>query len=481
MKKALLIFLFLILGSLAALYFSYDVNFGKIYGNSSIVIPDFPQPQLIRSYIPPSQVPPSKINVPIKLSMDDLQSLANRKIVRQYNGDNEYLDGTIKGKLHYRVTREEDAKVKAEDGKIKVSLPIKFNVRFVGSALAAIVRVPFSAKTDGELNVYITLSPSIRRDWSIKTEAKIDFDWIKPPRLRIAGISVGLRGESDRFLRESIRDNLYKIDDAINQEIKLRDRMQREWDNLTVPIMVADSVSLHIDPRSAAASPPLITPEEVMLRAYIEAGISLSMGIGGVAQTRKKNLPPLEEYVSGDASINLNLKALLNYDSLEQEAMKALSGVNIDMGVTSVTVNSLRLMGSGERLVAAFEINAAGSTGIIYAAGEPYFDEETRILSVRRFEFDEVTRSGLIATTAWLMRPVLLNTLGEKLSWELGSKIDELTEDTRGIIASRELGDAFELKGTIKSANFEGLRVTGNGIEIGLNLEGAAELTYIPR
>jgi hypothetical protein len=482
MKKALLLILVLVAGGLTALYFSESMQNRLFSGEGSIEIPEFPPPQLIRSFIPPSEVSSSQIAIPVKLSMDDLQSLTNRNLVRQYNGNSEYLDGTVKGKLNYKIRREEDAHVTAEDGRIRISLPIVFQVRFVGNVLAAIVRVPFSAQTEGALKLFITVKPSIRRDWSVKTEAKVDFVWTKPPKLSVAGIQVGLQGESNKFLREAINDNLYRIDDVINKEIKLRDIVQREWDNLTIPIKVADSVFLHFDPRGVSASPFDITSKDITLRACVEAGISLSMGIGNIASTRKKNLPPLEEYVSGDETISLNAKALLNFDSLEQEAMKALSGVKIDMGVTSVAVNSLRLMGSGERLIAAFELKAGRDlSGTIYAVGEPYFNEETRVLSIKNFELDEGTRRSLVEKAAWLLRPMLVNVLSDKLKWELGSKIDELANEARNIIASRELNDDFEFCGTLKSVEFNELRVTGQGIEVGLNLEGAATLTYTPR
>ena len=234
-------------------------------------------------------------------------------------------------------------------------------MRFVGNVLAAIVRVPFSARTEGALNVFITADPSVGRDWSIKMDAEVDYAWVKSPKLNVAGIRIGLQGETDKFLREAIRDNLYKMDDVINKEVRLRDIMQREWDNLAVPvnvknsIQVENSILLHFDPRGIAASSLDITPAEVTLRARVEAGISLSMGLGDIVPARRKKLPPLEPYVPGDESIKLNVKALLNYDSLAREAMKSLSGKNgIDLGIAAVTVNSLRLMGSGEKLAAAF-------------------------------------------------------------------------------------------------------------------------------
>ncbi|MCL2767430.1 MAG: DUF4403 family protein, partial [Synergistaceae bacterium] len=270
-------------------------------------------------------------------------------------------------------------------------------------------------------------------------------------------------------------------DDVINKEVRLREMMQREWDNLTDPIRVTDAVTLHFDPRSVAASPLNITPDEVTLRAYVETGISLSMGIGEMVGARKKSLPPLEEYEHGDESVNLNVKALLNYDSLEEEAMKTLSGVKIDMGIASVTVNSLRLMGSGTRLIAAIGITTGTSSGTIYAAGEPYFDEQSRVISIKDFDLDEETRDGLFQTAAWLLRPMLVNVLSQKLEWQIGPEIDKLTDEAREVIALRDLSDEFELKGTLKSAKFSELRVTGKGIEIALKLEGAATLTYHPK
>jgi hypothetical protein len=383
--------------------------------------------------------------------------------------------------LNYRLRREGDAKVTAENGRIKISFQVKFDVRFAGNALAMVVRVPFSAQTDGELDFFVTVKPSIGRDWSVKTDAEVDYTWVKTPSLKVAGIQIGLRKETDRFLREAIRDNLYKIDDVINKEERLRDIMQREWDNLVVPVKAAESVFLHFDPRGIAASPVEITPNEATLRACVETGISLSMGLGDIAPTRKKKLPSLERYVPGDESIKLNVKALLNYDFLEREAAAGLSaGDAIDLGITSVTVRSLRLMGSGEKLAAEFEIKAGTSSGTIYALGELDFDEETRILSVKNFELDYEARSALAKTAAWLLRLSLVKFLSEKLEWKLGSQIDKLTYEARSIIALRNLSDEFEFKGTLESARFNELRVTAQGVEIGLNLEGSAALTYMP-
>ena len=482
-KTMLLILLFLVLlsGVLTAVFFPDLMSSVTLFGGEPIEIPEFPEPRLSRSYIPPSEVPSSTIAVPVRLSVDDLQALANRNLPRQYNGDVEYLDGTVKGKLNYKLRREKDVKVAVEEGKIKISFPVRFQVRFAGNVLAAIVRVPFSAQTEGAFDFFVTLAPSIGRDWSIKTGAEVDYAWVKSPSLNVAGIKIGLRGETDKFLREAIRDNLHKMDDVINKEVGLQDIMQREWDNLVVPVKVADSMFLHFDPRGIAASSLDIEPDGITLRARVETGISLSVGPEDLVPARRKRLPPLEPYVSGDESIKLNVKTLLSYDALEREAMKALSGKNrIDLGITSVTVNALRLMGSGEKLIAAFEISAGTSSGTIYAAGKPYFDEEARILSVADFELAEEIRSGPVKAAAWLLRPALTNFLSEKLAWELGPQIDALVNDAREGIALRDLSDEFEFRGTLESANFSGLRVAAGGIEIGLNLEGTAALTYRP-
>jgi len=413
--------------------------------------------------------------------MHDLQAFANTNLARQLNGNVQYLDGAVSGRLEYRLRREEDAKVAEEDGKIKISFPVRFHVRFASTVQAVLVRVPISAQTEGDLDVSIILNPRVERDWSIRTDAEVDFTWTNPPRFNVfMGIQVGVLTESEKFLRDAIRDNLYKIDNVINGEIRLRDTMQREWDNLVLPVRAADSVFLHFDPQDIAAPPIDITPEEVTLRTRVETPISLSIGLGDIVPARRRSLPPLSQYISDGEAINLNVNTLLNYDFLEQKAMRAFSGREVDMEAATVTVRSLSLMGSGENLVAAFEISAAGSSGTIYALGEPHFDEDARVLSMKNLELDVETRDGLTKTAAWLLRPALIRFLSEKLEWELGAKIDELMEEARDMFASRNLRDEFELKGTLDIARFSGLRVTSQGIEIALNLEGAAELIHTP-
>ena len=93
---------------------------------------------------------------------------------------------------------------------------------------------------------------------------------------------------------------------------------------------------------------------------------------------------------------------------------------------------------------------------------------------------EEGTRGGLVGAAAWLLRPALMNFLSDNLEWALGPKIDELTDEAREIIASRNLSDEFELRGTLKTASFKDLRVTEEGVEVGLILEGDAALTYMP-
>ena len=478
------IFLFLVLvsvisGGLAAFHFRHSGDGG------SIIIPDFPQPLLARSYVPPSEVPSSRITVPVTLLMSDLESLANRNLIRQYDGSAEFRDRTVNGRLSYTVRRAGDAGVTERNGRIRISLPVDFHVRFTGNARMAVARVPFSVQTEGALNIIITIRPSIRSDWNIKTEAEVDFAWIRPPYLNVAGLRISLRSETDKFLRNAIRSNLHKIDEIINKEIRLKDIMQRQWDNLAAPVKTADAVFFHFYPRSIAASPLSITPSEVTLRTSVETGISLSIGLGDVVQASEKDrkeLPPLEQYIPGDDLISLNVRTLLNYNSLEQEAMSALSGQSLNLGIASVTVSSLRFMGSGEKLVMAFEISAGAesSSGTIYALGRPHFDEDTRILSIKNFDLDGETRDGLMRTAAWLLRPALVRFLSGRLEWELGSKIDNLADEARDIIASLDLSDEIELRGTLESEKFDGLRVTDRGIEIGLSLEGSAALRYIP-
>lgn len=445
-----------------------------------VVIPDSPRPHLARSYASAPEIFPSRLTLPLKFPMDDLQALANRNLIRSFSGEVQYLDGAVSGRLQYTLRREEDAQVTEEDGRIKISFPVQFHVRFASAVQAMLVRVPLSAQTEGELNVFITLTPGVERDWSIRTGAEVDFEWITPPRFNVfMGIRVGVQTESERFLREAIRDNLHMIDTVVNREIGLRNAMQREWDNLTLPVRAADSVFLHFDPRGISAPPLNITSDGITFTAQVETPISLSIGLGDVIPARRRSLPTLEQYTGGEP-VNLNVKTQLSYDSLEQEAMRALSGREIDMGTATVTVRTLNLMGSGKNLVAAFEISAGESSGTIYAIGEPYFHEDTRILSIKNFDLDTGTRDELSRSADWLLQPALVNFLNEKMEWQLGPRIDKLIEETRAIFASRNLSEEFELEGTFGSARFNGLRVTAQGIEIALTLEGAAGLTYTP-
>lgn len=465
-------------GGAAAFFFD-----GLWGGGETVSFPDIPEYRASGIFIPPEDAPSSHVSVPVELSLDDLSSLVNSSTPRRYDGETEFLDGTVKGKLKYEARRSGDVSVAAVDGALKLTLPIDFTVAFSGSVLAAIVRVPFSTHTDGALNVHITLTPALRRDWSLKTGAEVKIEWIRPPKLNVAGISIGLKKESTKFLSQTIRDRLPELEDKLNEKIALRERVQREWDNLAVPFRIAEAAALHVDPRGISAAPLDILHDRVRLRVSVEAGLTLSLNSEEEAvmtPARRKKLPALGEVVSDDGVVKLTAKAMLSYDRLEREAMNALSKLKIDMGVAELEFKSVRLMGDGGFVAAAVEAAAGSLGGMLYVKGRPVFDETTRVLSIEDFDFTPDAKDALSRNAMWLMRPVLLDSLREKLRWELGRQIDDLTDNARNAVTMRALGDELRLDGSIDSAAFCALRVTSVGLEIGMNILGKARLIYTP-
>lgn len=471
MKKTLLLlalFLCIVLGAFAA-YVSNPpaADIGTL--------PDFDEPATSSAFVPSAQVPSSWLSIPIELSVEDMQDLANRKLMRQYNGSTEVLDGTVKGKLNYRVDRVGDVKISGSSDGLNIAFPVKFNVKFNGNVLAAVVRVPFSAQTDGELKINISVKPSIRRDWSIKTDAKVDFEWVKSPYLNIAGIKIGIQNEASNFFKEAVRDNLPKLEGELNKVIDLREIMQREWDNLSIPFKIAENFWLAADPRSISALPLEISPDKVVLRSSIEAGLSASMN--EIPQSRKKKLPHLGSSLSASEDITIAAKALLAFNALLKEADTS----EIDLGAAKIDIRSIKIKGDGERILGAVELGMGSLSGRIYVTGSPVYDDKTRTLSVSDFDLEPSTRNELIQSAAWLIRPILLDSIREKLSWNVGNDIDRLLKSARDAVLKRELTPELELNGEINEAKFDNLRVVEQGIEITLFLTGKAGLIYKPR
>ena len=136
----------------------------------------------------------SNLNIPIKVSMKELEQSINKQLEGTIYEDSDIKDGD---NMMVRAVKKEDIRLSVDSQAIKYKLPLGLWIMYdIGiSNVEAEADISMDFKTEFKIN----------EDWTIETITEIeDYTWLKKkPKIRMAGVSVPVGGIASLVLRRS--------------------------------------------------------------------------------------------------------------------------------------------------------------------------------------------------------------------------------------------------------------------------------------
>jgi len=120
----------------------------------------------------------SAINIPIEVSVADIEKQVNSYIKGIIYEDNSYDDNGGDG-LKYTVSKESNIDLSANGNKIKITVPIKFTGKY--KTLGIVNSFSGAIKTTYETSI------TLKSDWKMNTSTHSSgYEWIESPSLDFA-------------------------------------------------------------------------------------------------------------------------------------------------------------------------------------------------------------------------------------------------------------------------------------------------------
>ncbi len=451
------------------------------------------------SVTPPAANPPgplpeppgSTIEIPLAVSMEDLRTLARTRLPEEISGASPVRESLFDGRGSYVVKKDGDPDVKAEDGRLVLSVPVRFHARLNGTGTALGISVPVSLAAEGALTIELSMKPSISPDWKVLTQPRILLKWRQAPGTRVLGVRVTFQGAAEEFLRSRIEEALPRIDAVLNDSIRLREKAEKEWVDLQEPTRLSTSPDLwlHVRPTSVSLPPLDIEPDRVSLDTRIDTQLALD-----TKKPRNSETTPLP-MVSGTGGktktggFSLQLPILLDYGALDTKLNADLAGRRLEMGEgRSLTIEKIAVSGNGKRLVLALDIRALEGMGLlsrhragtIYVSGVPVWDRFRQEIRLEQVDFDEGTTQGLLRTAAWIGRPILLERLGKAAVFPLAKAAGDARIALGRVLKNQQVGSGLSFSGSARQVALESVAVTEKGLALLVRAEGTAALEWRP-
>lgn len=435
--------------------------------------------------------PVSTLAVPIGVSMEELGNLARTRLPEEISGANPVRESLFDGRGTYLVQRDGDPNVRVEGDRLVLSVPVTFRARLNGTGTAMGLSVPVSLSAKGAADIELSMKPSVSSDWRIRTQPRIQLKWKRAPEAHILGVRVTFQGAAEEFLRSRIEESLPRIDAALNESLKLKERAEEAWEGIQEPARISTSPDLWMTVRPlSVALPPLdLNPDRVLLDARLVTRLALD-----TQEPRKERATPLPAAStaaegSASAGFTIQLPVFLDYEAVNRKLGKELHDRTLRMGGgKSLTIETVSVSANGDRLILAVGIKAFDGAGLfstrragtIYVIGTPKWDRNRQEIRLDSVDFDEGTMRGLLRTAAWVGRPVLLESLAEAAVFSLAGPAEDARRALGRLLERQEISRGLTVLGSARQVALESVAVTEKGLALLVRAEGTASLEWIP-
>lgn len=258
--------------------------------------------------------------------------------------------------------------------------------------------------------------------------------------------------------------------------IDLKPQFQKLWHHLNTPYNVSEMGWLQIN------------PQKVRLNRLYGTGDKLNINIGLAAKPVvrfEKPLNPLSTVpnissFSRASGFNINVDAVLSYDSLSSILNKQIAGKEYIFSKAFIkkkfVFKECKLIGSkSDRLI--IEVNFTGTNnGTFYLTGKPVYNSTLKTLAVTDVDFDVKTKDVLLKTADWLFSKKIIAEIEKLAKYDLKQLMNDAAKNIDQQL-NREFMKGVRGAGTITEMQIAAIIPQSNWLMVRANATGNFGLT----
>lgn len=416
----------------------------------------------------------STINIPVEITMTDIERQINANVQGLIYEDNSYDDGGTDNFM-CKVWKLRDITVVPGPDAFNFSVPLKLWVSYRFSVLG----ITQTKDTEFSINLKFMTKFGVEPTWEAHTETTLTgYDWISKPVLKLGPVELPLGNIVGRVL-DSKKDKIAKgLDEAVRRNVEIKKYVVQAWNTALQPYLVSDKYRtwLKVTPTELQMTPFKTANNRVRamigLKAYTETFFGEKPAVPTVA-----DVPNLKLVSIVPDHFEIGLMAEISHAEATRMLADTMIGQKFEFngGKYKVEVTGIDLYGSENNLI--IKAGLKGSiNGNIYFKGVPQYDMRTQSVSLQRFDYDLETRSLLIKTANWLLQGRFAKTMQEAFTFQLGSQIDETKKQLQAQLSNNKVTKGIVLNGKIESLSPDKVYLTPNSIIATVAAKGKVDL-----
>ncbi len=393
----------------------------------------------------------STVNIPVSIALTDVERQINSQVNGLVYEDNSLTDNDD-DQFMTKVWKRAPIQVTAQDSLFFFQVPLKIWAK-AGMSVLGFTKYQ---ETEFELTLKFATRFSIDKDWTASTQTTAQgYDWVKKPALKIAGFDVPVTNIVGRLIDKNLGKITKALDEQIHKQIDLRTPVLTAWNTIRQPYLVSEKYRTWL----------LVVPKRILITPFrFEKGaIRSTIGIEGYTLTQTGTKPDVRPAVTipeliVSKEIPDQFRIGLLSEATYAEAAKVVSDEFVGQsyefrdGRYKITIRGIELYGQNNNLI--IKATLEGSiNGAIYLRGQPFYDQQTRTISLRDLHYDLDTKNILYKTASWLLQGSFARTLEKQLTIPVGSQIDEARKSLQARLTNNQITKGVIINGKLEQVS----------------------------
>ncbi|SDB93689.1 DUF4403 family protein [Williamwhitmania taraxaci] len=410
--------------------------------------------------------PVSEVSIPVSFSKANLLAEINSRINGVIYEDMDLSDDN----LQVRVWKTQPMTMEFSGTTILYSIPIKVWVN--GSI--GILGFSVSSTMEAEMSMAFTTSFSLSKDWKFTPKTTLTgYKWIKEPVANLGSMKLPVNFLADKAIKECKGGICSSIDKNITEGFNLTAVVNQITNAAHRPMLINSEQNLWL----------VLIPQKISVSPFTstDTTVTTTIGLKTISEVVVgKKMPelwldiPMPELSLGNGTgkyLSVNFGIDVPYNEAEILFSKEIVGKTFSKGRRSVRVDSIRIYGSGEKIVIGAQLSGSVK-GWIYFKGIASYNASNRTVEFLNLDYELQTKNILHRSASWLFRSTIMNSLKESMVFPIGNELDNmLLAANRNLVQNRSIKN-LELNGTISTLAIEKIQLVPDAFRVMVTAKG---------
>lgn len=413
-----------------------------------------------------SSSPISTINLPLKISQQELEKSINQEL-----GQSLYVDDDMRGDgLKIRATKQSPITIEVDGQQIKYHVPIDL---WVQKDLAIT-----TVEGEGTLSIDLTTNFNIQPDWNFQTKTALsNHQWTKPPVVRTPLGNLNVTTIADEFIHQIKGEITSTIDKQLNELFDLKKEMGKAWNEMQQPFLLSEEQAsfLLFNPKKIGMTPLKTMDGAIQSVIVVSAQPQLVFGEIMSNQTAIE-LPDFQTITTVENDdFEIKMSSAIPFSEAEKIARENMLNESYSFKGKTVTVEEVELYGQGNKLVV--KTNLSGDyTGDVYLIGKPEYNARKNKIELEDVEFDFSSKKRLLRTASWLFKGTFKRRIQDELNFNLHENLNGTKELIQRELKNYELSKGVNLRGNLNNLDVSKVYIGADAIHVQVGLDGNINL-----